>query len=181
MEELKLFLLSVGPASLLMFIPYMIYTDIKHRRVSHELFYFLASVNFVPLFMIYWFHILPPINLVYSIIISVGVFAIWKKFGSGAFSAADRNLIVAIAFLLFWVPWREITPTTYQSDVAAMYLFGFIAYFMMVCMFIPGVLFAYNYIAGRRSNILQMLTYYPRGIPFIVPIAVAFYLAVMFG
>jgi hypothetical protein len=50
---------------------------------------------------------------------------------------------------------------------------------MMICMFIPGVLFAYNYMEGRRNNILQMLTYYPRGIPFIVPIAVAFYLTVI--
>jgi hypothetical protein len=181
MEELKLFLLSVGTATLLMFIPYMIYTDIKHRTVSHELFYFLACVNFVPTFMLYWFGILNPMNLIDSFIVCTVIFILWKKYGSGAFSAADRNLLIAIALLFYWVPWHAVTPTTYHNDIALMYLLQFIAYFMMVCMFIPGILFAYNYIAGRRSNIMQMLTYYPRGVPFIVPIAAAFYITVVFG
>jgi len=174
MDEIKLFLLSIGTATLLLFIPYMIYTDIKSRTVSHDLFYFIACANLVPTFMLYWFGILTPLNAIDNAIVTVIIFLIWKKFGSGAFSAADRNLLILIVWLFVWVPGTPITPTTYFADIAFTNTIQFLAYFMMVCMFVPGFLFAYNYIVGRRSNILQMLTYYPRGIPFVVPIAVAF-------
>jgi hypothetical protein len=131
------------------------------------------------MFMLYFFNTLSIVNLIDSLVASIIIFKLWKKFGSGAFSAADRNLLIAIFFLLVWTPWHVVTPTTYHSDFAFTYLITFIANFIMVVMFIPGILFAYNYIEGRRNNILQMLTYYPRGIPFIVPIAAAFYLTVV--
>jgi hypothetical protein len=109
------------------------------------------------------------------------VFLIWKTLGSNAFSAADRNLLIVVFFFFTWVPWRVVTPTTYHNDIAVGYIIQFMAYFMMVCMFIPGVLYAYNYICNRRDSTIEMLMYYPRGIPFIIPIAAAFYITAVFG
>jgi hypothetical protein len=179
MEEITNFLLSIGTVCLMIFIPYMIYTDIKYRTVSHELFYFIAVANIVPSFSLYWFNVLSWWNLCISLGISAVVFTIWKLHGSGAFSAADRNLLIAIAFLFTWIPWQVEMPWTFHNITASLLLCKFIAYFAMVCMFIPGILFAYNFIQGRRNSIIEMLTYYPRGVPFIVPIAAAFYLTVI--
>ena len=195
-------ILSIGMITILAYLPLMVYLDIKDRAVPWEYFLSLAIINLPITALVYYAGWLPLTHLVTSLMICLFAFAVWKVFGAGAFSAADRNLICCVALFFYWNPFNPYMDVNYAWFIAMMYQLKFMVYFVMVFCIMPGCVFALNlgmnnhkqfeivyrvneinptYVKRDPYTIWEMLTRIPRGIPFIVPIAAAFLLAVIWG
>jgi hypothetical protein len=193
-------LLSIGFISLLVSVPWMCYLDLRYRKVSPWYFALLCVFNIPVTGYLYYLGILPWTHLLTSIAICVFAFAIWKMYGAGAFSAADRNLIYCIALFFYWNPFSGAMDLNYAGFIAVMYQVKFLVYFVMVLCLMPLCVFALNLGRGMHLNYFpvkygdvvlmepqepytawEMLTKVPRGIPMILPIAAAFFISAIWG
>ena len=195
-------LLSIGFITILAYLPLMVYLDLRDRAVPWEYFLSLAIINLPITALVYFAGWLPWTHLLTSLMICTFAFVVWKWFGAGAFSAADRNLICCVALFFYWNPFNPFMDTNYAGFIALMYQLKFLVYFVMVLCIMPACIFAFNmgqgnhwdsrrvYGYGRVTpeivpqtpyTIWEMLTRVPRGIPMIVPIAAAFLIAAMWG
>lgn len=193
-------MLSIGMITILAYLPVMVYRDITTREVPWYFFANIVIINLPITALVYYAGWLPLTHLLTSLMICAFAFMVWKVYGAGAFSAADRNLICCIALFFYWNPFNPYMDLNYVGFIALMYQLKFLVYFVMVlCMVPPFVLF-YNFGKGnhwgtRRINwgagskiieqtpytLWEMLTRVPDGIPMIVPIATAFLLAALWG
>jgi hypothetical protein len=194
--------LSIGFISILAYLPLMVYLDLKDRAVPWEYFLSLAIINVPVTALMYYAGWMPWTHLVTSLMICLFAFAVWKVFGAGAFSAADRNLICCIALFFYWNPFNPFMDVNYAGFIALMYQLKFLVYFVMVLCLMPACIFALNLGIGNHRDsyevflpnhvsvtrypqvpytIWEMLTRVPGGIPMIVPIAAAFLLAAVWG
>ena len=195
-------ILSIGFITILAYLPLMVYLDLKDRAVPWEYFLSLAIINLPVTALVYYLHWLPMTHLVTSVMICVFAFIVWKLFGAGAFSAADRNLICCIGLFFYWNPFNPYMDVTYAWFIAGNYQLMFLVYFVMVMCMMPLCIVGYNLGLGNHMpfrevwndgcvtpfilpktpyTIWEMLTKIERGIPMIVPISVAFILAAVLG
>ena len=195
-------ILSIGMITILAYLPLMVYLDIKDRAVPWEYFLSLAIINLPITALVYYLHWLPWTHLLTSLMICVFAFAVWKLFGAGAFSAADRNLICCIALFFYWNPFNAYMDVNYAGFIALLYQLKFLVYFVMVLCIMPLCILAFNmgmgnhkqfytmyqgnrvdpiYVKRTPYTIWELLTRVPGGIPMIVPIAAAFLIAAMWG
>jgi hypothetical protein len=176
-------LLSVGMISILAYLPLMCYLDLKDRKVPVGLFASLLIINVPITALVYALGWLSLWHLLSSLMICVFAFAIWKWFGSGAFSAADRNLLMCIALFFYWNPFQQYMDIQYANFIAATYQEMFLVYFIMVMCMVPLCVFALNLGIKNQNeyNVWEMITKVPRGIPMIIPIAAAFMVTILWG
>ena len=193
-------LLSIGFITLLLFLPLMCYWDIRDRKVPWEYFAVLAALNIPATAYLYYTGTLSLWHLAYSLAVCIFAFAVWKIYGAGAFSAADRNLVCCIALFFYWNPFSPAMDTNYVNFIATIYLVKFLVYLIVVLCILPGIIFAYNLIAKRHKKYFkvrynqfnmmeeqqpytawEMVTRLPQGIPMILPIAAAFLMAAVWG
>ena len=176
-------LLGIGAGTMLMFLPLMCYLDWKYREVPWWLFFALAIVNVPITFLVYAAGWLPLTHAATSLAICLFAFAVWKLFGAGAFSAADRNLICCIALFFYWSPFNPALDAQYVPFIAMVYQLKFLVYLIVVMCVMPLCIFTFNMIAGynKEYTIWEMVTKVPRGIPMIIPISVAYVIAMFWG
>jgi len=195
-------MLSIGFITILAYLPLMVYLDLKDREVPWYFFANIAIINLPVTALVYYVGWLPLTHLLTSVMICAFAFAVWKVFGAGAFSAADRNLICCIALFFYWNPFNPYMDTNYAGFIAMVYQLKFLVYFVVVMCIMPLCIFGYNlgegkhwgakrvYREGRVTpevvpqvpyTVWEMITRIERGIPMIVPIAIAFLLAAIWG
>lgn len=176
-------LLGIGAGTTLAFLPLMCYLDWKYREVPWGLFLALAIANAPVTFLIYAAGWLPWTHAITSLMICGFAFAVWKWFGAGAFSAADRNLICCIALFFYWNPFNPALDTQYVAFIAMVYQLKFLVYLIVVLCVMPLCIFAFNMGAGynKEYTVWEMVTKVPRGIPMIIPISVAYVIALFWG
>lgn len=191
-------LLSIGMITILANIPLMAYLDLRDRAVPWEMFINLAIINIPITALVYATGLLPLTHLLTSLMICGFAFAVWKWFGAGAFSAADRNLICCIALFFYWNPFNPAMDIQYAAFISMLYQVKFLVYFVVVLCIMPLCIFALNMGLGNNRGcyedtsegakytvkpytVWEMLTRVDRGIPMIVPIAAAFLMACVWG
>jgi hypothetical protein len=86
-------LLSIGFITIAAYLPLMVYLDLKERQVPWYFFANIAIINLPITALEYYAGWLPLTHLLTSLMVCAFAFVVWKLFGAGAFSAADRNLI----------------------------------------------------------------------------------------
>lgn len=176
-------LLGIGAGTTLAFLPLLCLLDLKYREVPYWLFFALAVINLPITFLCYAAGWLPWTHAVSSLMICGFAFAVWKWFGAGAFSAADRNLICCIALFFYWNPFNTTLDTQYVPFIAMLYQVKFLVYLVMVLCILPLCIFAYNMHKGNNKEytVWEMVTKVPRGIPMIIPISAAYVIAMFWG
>jgi hypothetical protein len=185
MADITAGLLSIGCISILAYLPLMCYLDWTERRVPLELFVGLLTINIPVTSYLYLTGILSIYHLISSLLVIAFAFFLWKKFGQGAFSAADRNLIICIGLFFFWNPFSAEMDVHYVGFISEFTLVWFIVWYIVVMCCLPLILAGYNLVTQKYKKgykLWQMITQFgDRGIPMILPIAAAFILALVHG
>jgi hypothetical protein len=164
------FLLLVPVLSILAYLPYLIACDIATREVPYNAWLPLIAVNVLPLV---YFLIIPDGYPWYSLVISAVMIAVfYVVMLRGLLQGADFIFLAVIS--LFWV----VNPFPWPHGL--MQIIFYIDLFIVMILTAFCIL-VYNIAAGNRWGIIDMMSKYPRGIPFIIPIAAAFVMSVMFG
>ena len=162
-------------------IPFFIYMDIKYRRIPPIIFGIVLLVNIPVLILIYGSGWISPWHLFGSLMMCGVFFFLWKVFGSGAYGGADRNLLICIAVLMFYNPFAANADLQYANFIAFAYQAKFIAYLFLAMCCTPGIILAYNLIKKNNYSIIESVSKFPGGFPMVIPIALAFYITILWG
>ena len=156
--------------SILVYLPFACWSDWKHRIVPPSWTLALALVNVPSLYFYlisspdrnYW---LLGLSLVMCLLVFF-LFALLGGIGGGDFWLASVILIF-VQYNPFKFP-RMYFPLDF-----------FVA-FLFVILYLMPILWMRNWIVGHRWRLWQMFTYYPRGVPFMIPLSFAFIATLVF-
>jgi len=163
-------ILLIPVMSILAYLPYLCASDIQNRAVPHKSWLPLLAVN---LPVLAYMMLIPDGYPWYSLAISlvmIGTFYVITRMG--IIHGADFVYLAVIS--LFWV----VNPFPWPHGLMQIM---FYIYLIVVMMLTPMFVLIYNYLQGHRWNVYRMMSEFPRGIPMIVPISVAFVLSVGWG
>ena len=158
-----------GFVSVIFFLPLVCLLDSHYREVPNIIWEILIAVN-IPALVILYTNGLPYSYLVLSVGL-VGLYCL--LWGIKSIGGADAKFLSVIAIV------TPITPFSYTP-------FQLIFYFWLIMVFcsLPVVIYAYNrWIAYDTlhpdyGTMKYMFTHYPGGIPYMIPISLAFLLAI---
>ena len=155
----------------LAYVPLVCYFDIRYREFNPMLWAPLVGWGCITSYVMYftadgWY---PKETIIASLLL---IFIFWVMLRFKVIEGADYLYLCIIA--LFWV----VNP--YPTNHGIMQ-FVFYAYLMFTLLVTAVVVLLYNVINGHRWGIVDMMSKYPRGVPMLVPIAIAFVLSALFG
>lgn len=177
----QVILLSIGMITITLMMPVFVFLDLKYRKIPVDYFVMLFTINGVVTGYIYWHGYLTLMHLVGSLVISLAIYAAYLLFRSGAFSGADRNILIMIVMFFQFNPFSQLADANYAEFIAFVYQVKFLAYFFMVMCLTPLVVLAYNLIKMNRYPVWEMITKVPRGMPLTVQIAIAYFITLVWG
>ena len=169
MTPLDEFLLRIPILSLLAYVPFICYADVKWREIPHRWWFPLWGVNAPILAYFYWEGLYPFFALPVSLVMC-GIF--WVLMRRDYIQGADMLFLWAVS--LFFVTNPYPLPHGIEQ-------FPFYAFLIATMLITAPVLLVLNYYDGERRSVLSMMSHYPGGVPFILPISAALVLTVMFG
>lgn len=155
--------------SFLIYIPILCYLDIRSREVDHWIWLPLVIPNSIIAAYMYLIGSYPWYSLLISLIV-IGIFFYCQK--NHLIEGADYIFLCCIT--MFFV----VNPFPYAHGLMQIPFYIYLIVSMMVTAL--GVL-AYNYLAGNRWGLVDMMSRYPRGIPFMLPISAAFIVTLLWG
>jgi len=155
--------------SFLIYVPILCYLDIKEREVEHWVWLPLVIPNAILLAYMHYINSYPWYSFVISLIMC-GIFFYCQK--RELIGGADFIYLCCIS--LFFV----VNPFPYPHGLMQI---PFYIYIMIAMAVTALATLAYNYISGNRWTVFEMMSRYPRGIPFMLPISVAFLLTLELG
>jgi hypothetical protein len=154
---------------ILIYIPFLCWLDIKYREVPYLTWVPLIAVNLPITAYLYYYGWYPTYALAFSLImIGIFWFLMVKKFIHGA------DFIFLSIISLFFV----VNPYPLPHGIMQI---SFYFYLIAVLLFTAVVVLIGNYRGGYRSNLWVMMSRWDRGLPFMIPISIAFIITVMFG
>lgn len=155
-------LLWIITITFLCYIPVLWYLDIRHREIDHRIWVWLFLIG-TPITA--WMYItgLYPINsLVLSIVmVAIFYFAYLKDYLQGA------DFMYLFFISVFWV----INPIPVPHGLMQIL---FYIYLMATLILTASVVLIYNYWKGYRWGLIEMMSTWPGGVPFVIPISIAF-------
>ena len=162
-------LLLVPLCSIMAYLFPVCVLDIKYREVNPFLWAPLLIVNVPVMVYLYVSEWYPWYCFLISLVTCGIFYAIWK---TDLLQGADYLFLSFIA--LFWIvnphnPWPHGIQIQFY-------------FYLLATMAVTAVLvFIYNVWSDRKGTWIQMLQDYPRGIPFMLPISLAFVLSYFLG
>lgn len=177
----KAILLSVGVLTILSNLPLFCYLDLKYRRISIDYFYALIGINAPVAAVIYLSGWISLFHLLVSLAIAAVIWGGYLVYRSGAYSGADRNLLICIILFTFYNPLSPLADPTYADFIAWVYQVKFLTYFAMVMCFVPLVILIRNIVRYEKHDVLGMVTAFPGGFPMVLPITAAYLITMVWG
>ena len=162
-------LLWINLVAFLLYIPVICYLDIRYREVN--------PLHWIPLVLvaspILIYALVSELIPWYSPVISgVMILIFYLAMHLGYLEGADYLFLCLIS--IFWV----VNPTPYPHGLMQIV---FYIYFLFVSAMTAVVVLIYNIIKGNNWGPVDMMSRYPRGVPYLVPISIAFLMSVMYG
>ena len=161
-------LLLIPLVSILLYIPILCYLDIRYREIEHWYWLPLVLVNVPVVVYLYvegWY---PWYAFVISLI-TCGIFLVVMKLG--LLNGADFLFLLFIS--LFWI----VNPNPWPHGIQ----FQFYVYLMVAMLVSAGGVLVLNYLRGERKGWIPMMQDYPRGVPYMLTISLAFILSYLLG
>jgi Flp pilus assembly protein protease CpaA len=162
-------LLEIIVLVFLCYIPVLCYLDIRYRQIDHKIWILLFLIGTPITAYLYTSQMYPVISLIISLIMAaIFYFAYLHNYLQGA------DFMYLFWITMFWVVNPFPVPHGLMQIIFYLYL-------MIVMILTAPVILVYNYLKGHRWGLVDMMSSFQGGIPFIIPISVAFVLSVMFG
>ena len=169
MTPLTEFLVRLPVYSLLVYVPFVCWLDVRKREIEHEYWLPLWVINLPVMLYLYHGGVYPLATLLISLIMC-GIF--YAMNARGNIEGADMLWLWAISLFFVINPW----PVPHGPMQ-----FPFYVFLMGAMVVTAGVLLVLNYRKGYRDSLYQMMSRWDRGVPLVVPISAAFLLAVVLG
>ena len=156
-----------GFVSVTLFLPLVCIMDIRHREVPNIVWFVVLIINIPALGILY------TNGLPYSyLVLSIGLIGLYcLLWGIKSIGGADAKFLSVIALV------TPITPFSYTP-------FQLVFYFWLITVFclLPIAIYAYNkWILKDHGGLRYMFTHFPGGIPYMIPISLAFLAALVFS
>jgi len=166
-------ILRIIVALFLLYIPFLCYLDLRYREIPYGVWFAMALVG-VPLTA--WMYITEQYPIISLLVSIVAVATFYFMMFHDLLQGADFMFLFFIS--MFWV----INP--YPVPHGLMQI-TFYIYLLVVMLLTAPVLLLYNYRKGHRwgglNGVVDMMSVYPGGLPFIIPISIAFILSLVMG
>lgn len=163
-------LLWINLVVILIYIPVLCYLDVRYREVNPILWAPMLLICGGITAYLYLTGFYPWYSLVISLVMCLIFHLVFR---SGYIEGADYLFLCGIS--MFWV----MTPVGGYAHGLMQLLFY---PYLIAAMAITALLvFAYNLLKGSRLDIVTMMSYYPGGVPFMLPISAAFVMSVVMG
>jgi hypothetical protein len=168
MTELVNTLLLVPLVTILAYIFPVCALDIWYREVENKYWIPLLVVNTPVAAYLYvegWY----PIYCLAISVVIIGIFAamVWFDFLNGA----DFWFLAFIA--MFWI----VNPNPFPHGIQVQ----FYVYLIVAMLITAGAVLVVNYFKGDRKGLVAMMQDYPRGIPYMLTISLAFVMSYFWG
>lgn len=163
-------LLWINLITILLYIPVLCYLDVRYREVNPILWAPMVCICGFITALFYFDGTYPWYSLVVSLVMCLIFHLVFR---SGYIEGADYLFLCGIS--LFWV----MTPVNGYAHGLMQLLFY--PYLIAAMTATALIIFAYNLIKGSRLGIIAMMSYYPGGVPFMLPISAAFIMSVVMG
>jgi Flp pilus assembly protein protease CpaA len=161
-------LLLIPLVSILLYCIPVCYLDVRYREVNNWYWLPLVLVNLPGTAYLYvegWY---PWYCLIISLI-TVGIFAAMVQID--LLNGADFIFLSFIA--LFWI----INPHPFPHGIQVQ----FYVYLLVSMILTSGCILLLNYVRGERKGWVAMMQDYPRGVPYMLTISLAFILSYLWG
>lgn len=158
----------VGIVSFLIFLPILCYMDIRYRRVPRWPLATLIVVN-IPAVLILYSNGLPIAFIAISIVITTFYTLMYLV---GAFKGGDWKILVLIAWFCILNPFNTLD-NIFQIQYV-IFLSGTSLLWMLY-------VYINNKLKNVKGTLWERMNRYPRGSPWMIPVTIAFYLAVIFA
>jgi hypothetical protein len=169
MTPLEELLLRIPIISLLAYLPFIIYADVKWRQIPPHWWLPLWGLN-IPIMVYFYRSGYYPIQTAILSMIMIGIF--WVMHHRDLIQGADTVFLWAISLFFVAAPFPVI-----HGDAQLIFYLYLIA---MMILTAP-VLFFLNVRRGFRGSLYAMMSEWPGGVPMLIPISAALVLAVLFG
>lgn len=166
--ELINILLLIPLVSILLYIIPLCYLDIRYREVEHWYWLPLVLVNVPVMVYLYVSEWYPWYAFVISVV-TCGIFLAVMRLG--LLNGADFLFLVFIS--LFWI----VNPNPWPHGIQAQ----FYVYLIVAMLVTAGAVLTVNYLKGERKGLVAMMQDYPRGIPYMLTISLAFVMSWVWG
>lgn len=162
-------LLLIPVVSIMAYIFPLCVLDVWYREVENWYWLPLILVNFPGMLYFYYTGLYPIYCLAISLV-TIGIFAYMVRID--LLNGADFIFLSLIA--LFWI----VNPNPWPHGVQLQ----FYVYLIVAMLITAAVLPFANYLRGKRSDSLyEMMSNYPRGVPYMLTISFAFVLSYLWG
>ena len=163
----------IGVASVLILLAPMVLSDIKCRRVPGWAMWLLAIVNIPALYILYS-NGLP----IFYALLSVTMTALFGMlYKVGAFKGGDVKILAAIAW---FVPLNPINPNDSFFQIQFVILLATTAVLWMIFVYFTNRN-SLDPLGFNEMSLWKKFNNYPGGSPWMIPIAIAFVITVVFG
>ena len=163
----------VGVLSTLLLLGPLVLTDIKCRRVPGWAMWLLVAINLPAIYILYS-NGLPIFYALLSIAMTL-LFAILYKLN--AFKGGDTKVLILISWFCPLNPWN---PNDTFFQIQFVIFLAAMAVLWMIYVYFTNR-HAEDQLTFREMSIRQKFNNYPRGSPWMIPIAIAFIITVVLG
>jgi hypothetical protein len=169
MSPIEEVLLRLPVISLLLYVPFVCYADLKWRQFLHSWWIPLWAVNVPIIFYFYRLGFYPIYTLPVSLIMA-GIF--WAMHQLDFIQGADLIFLWSIS--LFFVAAPLPVPHGGIQPLFCLYLAA-------AMIFTAPVVLLLNLRRGTQGSLLAMMTWLPGGVPMALPISAALIMTVVLG
>jgi len=169
MTPLDELLLRLPVVSLLAYLPFIIYADLKWRQVPSHWWLPLWGLN-LPIMLYFYYSGIYTIPMAILSMVMVGIF--WVMHRLDIIQGADTVFLWAISLFFVAAPF----PFPHGNAQVIFYL-----YLVAMMILTAPVLLFLNLRRGFRGSLPAMMSEWPRGVPLLLPISAALVIAVVVG
>ena len=169
MTPIEEIMLRIPVVTLLLYVPFICYADLKWREIPFKWWLPLLAVDLPILIYFNYTGYFPPQVAILSLIM-VGMF--WVMHRLDFIQGSDFIFLAAISLFFVVAPF----PVPHWGAQILFYL-----YLIAAMIFTAPVLFYLNYRRGFRGSFRAMVSEWPGGIPLILPISAALLMTVVLG
>lgn len=156
----------IGVTSIVLYIPLVCFLDMRDRRVPFKYWLPLIFVN-TPVVTLICFSGFPIVSLLVPLALCLIYISMMKL---GYIHGADAWFLIFIALFVVYDP-PNLQPGLFQVG----FYFNLLGILLITAFYV----FLHNMRAGNRYSLIKQFSEYPRGVPFMFPISIAFLLTLI--